>query len=1608
MLYRYLHLSILCACSMLSFAQAPVPNSCLGVDAPNPSNFYKFHCTDGIVVFKHNTDEVYVQVINPSSGASLKMLNGAVATQLGTGVFGGPKHKAGGKFVKGVFPADSYWHLLKSIDDDYFSVMNASWFACDLPNPLCSQVFINAHFSYPYRANGANISGGIDSNALLEQLYMLEFDNNMNNLSVSSFHTPGATPVDIESLSLAENAIVAKGPLGTTATIDRAQFIGVANGMIYTLFSNTSQTFSWLHSLFTSFIGATTPYLTLDGGGSAKLAVRTDFDDYVYLNCDDSDQNHPDCFRQVPQALGVVSANVELYLDGNIAGIPASLCPGSSFTASAFVQNDRDAAWSGILRYALYNGSQFKGTLYQTTTSIGPNSDGSITGTLNMPASLTAGTHHIVLQYRSAGQPDFYMVEDEHWDGAIVVVHPNPIAVSVPAAPNAEAGANQTIVSGGSTALAGSGGSTYSWTPTASLSNPNIWNPIASPTVTTTYTLTVTNANGCTDTDQVTITVTGTGGGGAPANDNPCNAIALSVGSSCSYITGTNVNATGSSVATPSTCAASSTSSNPSGNYQGGDVWFSAVVPSSGQLIVQTQIQSSVTDLVMVAYTGTSCSSLTQLACSDDQVPGSNYMPRLILSGLTPGATIRFRVYDFGNNNFGNFGICAYNPGGGSSSGRDLISWITAVSDNTVEQGDNISVTYKVKNIGSLNVTTPFLSALYLSSDPNYSSGSDELVDGSIEAFISLNAGQEYTATKTVTIPNEPDGNYYLISFADAAYAVGETSESNNYGYSPIQLGNLVPDGPNLEVDDVDVIPNTGLAPGQVVDVEVRLENTGTEDSDDCDVLVVFDMNDNHQYDPGFDPVLETISFPDLEPGEDDMRTRDVILPTNIPSIGGYDVIAVADINNECNETDESDQEGSEEVDIVTLTPAGPDLVPALDWIELPPPSNVQVSSQDLCVTSGYDIFFRVTNVGNLQSQSGLGNVDTRVYISSDPMISGNDYVWTLKWHSSGSWNVGQVRSYRDDDTFEGMSPGPAYIIISTDEDNVLPETNEANNIIAIPIYLTACGIGLPDLTGTLDFYTPFSSALGDTIATEVTVWNQGTAPAPPTSVGLYISDDQQYDGNGGLGLEDYRLENLGYINITDSLFPGDTVQLAIAGSSQGLSSTGLKYLIMAVDDNTDINELDRSNNNIIAPIEITSIACYYNPEWLQLDTPYVDYLGWTGFPLYMNTEEGCTWTLSETVSWASGNNGPDADDGPWYLGITENPYPIARTVPVLLNGSPLLSITQGPRPCALVGDSLLPHLTAIITQASCNQPNGAIQVTGTGHYLPLLYAWSTTASTSDVGALLPGNYSLTITDAAGCTLDTSFTITNTGSACTPVQLHAYLEGPFNGTNMNDALRQAGLVPPTEPYTAMNMHVGLGGGETVSIDRLAITGDSAVVDWVLVELRSSADPAVVLETRSALLLRNGAVVSPEGSPALVFSYATGSFNLAVRHRNHLGVMTGSAVPFTGSLVNVDFRSTATGSWGTEAQKTIGSVRTMWSGNTNGDDVLKYTGSGNDRDPILVRIGGVIPTNTITGYFIEDCNLNGVVQYTGSSNDRDPILVNIGGVIPTNTRQEQLP
>lgn len=238
-----------------------------------------------------------------------------------------------------------------------------------------------------------------------------------------------------------------------------------------------------------------------------------------------------------------------------------------------------------------------------------------------------------------------------------------------------------------------------------------------------------------------------------------------------------------------------------------------------------------------------------------------------------------------------------------------------------------------------------------------------------------------------------------------------------------------------------------------------------------------------------------------------------------------------------------------------------------------------------------------------------------------------------------------------------------------------------------------------------------------------------------------------------------------------------------------------------------------------------------------------------------------------------------------------------------------------------------------------------------------------------------------------------------------------FLEGPYHQQSglMRDDLRAASLLPANEPYTSLGFtHAGGGGGEIMLASVLDVTGPDAIVDWVLVELRQPGSPATVLSTRSALLQRDGDIVATDGVSPVLMNATAGNYHVAIRHRNHLGVMTAVPIALGAIPAVIDLRDGATPTWGSQARKPIGTVTALWAGNTVQDGAVKYGGSNNDRDPILQVVGGSVPTGVAFGYYKEDVNLSGVVKYAGSENDRDPILVNIGGTVPTSTRVEQLP
>ena len=129
--------------------------------------------------------------------------------------------------------------------------------------------------------------------------------------------------------------------------------------------------------------------------------------------------------------------------------------------------------------------------------------------------------------------------------------------------------------------------------------------------------------------------------------DEPCTATVLTVNTTCTSATATSAGATNTSSVGAPGCA----------NYNGYDVWFTLTVPASGSVTVQSQA-AVITDGGIAFYSGATCSALTQISCFDD-VAG-NPMPSAILTGLVPGSTLYIRFWEYGGDNNGTFGICAF------------------------------------------------------------------------------------------------------------------------------------------------------------------------------------------------------------------------------------------------------------------------------------------------------------------------------------------------------------------------------------------------------------------------------------------------------------------------------------------------------------------------------------------------------------------------------------------------------------------------------------------------------------------------------------------------------------------------------------------------------------------------------------------------------------------------------------------------------------------------------------------------------------------------------------------------------------------------------------
>lgn len=251
--------------------------------------------------------------------------------------------------------------------------------------------------------------------------------------------------------------------------------------------------------------------------------------------------------------------------------------------------------------------------------------------------------------------------------------------------------------------------------------------------------------------------------------------------------------------------------------------------------------------------------------------------------------------------------------------------------------------------------------------------------------------------------------------------------------------------------------------------------------------------------------------------------------------------------------------------------------------------------------------------------------------------------------------------------------------------------------------------------------------------------------------------------------------------------------------------------------------------------------------------------------------------------------------------------------------------------------------------------------------------------------------------------------------------LKIMLQGPYNTATMkmNDNLRNLAAFPITAPATygaGKFVHAGWqpAGGYNISPSVLAVTGDDAIVDWVFLWLKDPANPATTVQTRLALVQKDGDVVDLDGASPVSVPANAGNYIVGVGHRNHLSVRTPNGPGLAlneAAATPYDFTTAMGQAYGTNPMKQVQTTPTaifaLWGGNSSANNSVRATGppSINDYSVILNTLGSA--TNIIPNvYSNADINMDGTIRMTGppTINDYTKLLSIL--ITPTTIITEQ--
>lgn len=290
-----------------------------------------------------------------------------------------------------------------------------------------------------------------------------------------------------------------------------------------------------------------------------------------------------------------------------------------------------------------------------------------------------------------------------------------------------------------------------------------------------------------------------------------------------------------------------------------------------------------------------------------------------------------------------------------------------------------------------------------------------------------LATGESYTISESFEAPDGLSGRYYLIVQADYTGVHSDPDQTNNTLVYPIEI---------LFAEPPDLLPVSLTAPEEIyaglkMPYSWTIKNQGTGEAYPSKWVDRVYLSRDFVVDARDRVLGQLEKNGGLLPGQSYTKKADLFIPASYS--GNYLLLLVADDQDTVYEHHGEDNN-------VLAVPVVINPLPPVDLIVL----DISTPEEVLLGETGA-IQWETQNIG--ENPPRLNYIDV-VYLSLDTLLDEGDHLFGSLAQNQ-RYDPGVIVHRSLTGVFQGLLPGDYYVLVRTDAQNLIPETDETNNQLA-------------------------------------------------------------------------------------------------------------------------------------------------------------------------------------------------------------------------------------------------------------------------------------------------------------------------------------------------------------------------------------------------------------------------------------------------------------------------------------------------------------------------------------------------------------------------------